>query len=329
MFSILLSLLPAAAAQTPLRPGIAPYVLSDPDFELPVTRETWDAAFAAVNATGSAAIRGKDIRDPFPGANSSDWTYTVAIRDDVPHPSGSGFFTATWLQTVLPPELLSQSTVDGREVQFVDQDESWEICRYVFVGRNTASDEPIGERCGGFWGEECVRGLEEALSQGFDTETESTVMGESKCPPPMTSLIPRGCGLGDAIGAAYGLDADSRLLRRGNFGFMKFAEGEDIHERGNTTAFERAVKRVFLSGHVWGYRTRPDVQNVRIDTEVTCLQANSGPTEDSGDQNGSQSGNENGDGNQGGDGGESAAVSLRVGPLMAVVSLTAVVFGLL
>ncbi|KXX73492.1 hypothetical protein MMYC01_207055 [Madurella mycetomatis] len=129
MIFLALSLLPAAVAQTPIRPSVISYSATDHDFDLPVTLETWDAAFAAVNATGNAAISGRDVRRPFPGITSSDWAYTIAVRDDVPHPSGSGFFTATWLRTKVPGDLVSQSTYAGHEVNFVDQDESWEICR--------------------------------------------------------------------------------------------------------------------------------------------------------------------------------------------------------
>lgn len=203
MIFLALCLLPAAAAQDLIRPSIVPYTLADPDFSLPVTRETWDAAFAAVNATGDALLAGRDVRGPFPGTTSSDWAYTIAVRDDVPHPSGSGFFTATWLQTKVPADLVSQSTYDGQEVQFVDQDDSWDICRYVFVGPDTASDGPIGERCEGFWGEECVRGLERALSEGFN-QTEGDTSDESRCALPRTSLIPSGCELEEAFGASVG-----------------------------------------------------------------------------------------------------------------------------
>lgn len=124
-------------------------------------------------------------------------------------------------------------------------------------------------------------------------------------------------------------DADSQLLSGGNFGFMKFAEEDDIHEEGNTTAFERAVKRVFVVGHVWGYRTRGNWENANPDVQVMCLQANGGSRRETGDQNGTESGIEDGGGSQEGDGGENAAISLQVGPLLVLMSLMTVAFDFL
>lgn len=75
------------------------------------------------------------------------------------------------------------------------------------------------------------------------------------------------------------MSADSSWLGNGNFGFHKFAEARDVHDRGNTTAYDRARKRVFIVGHVWGHKTDAASQGAKVEASVRCLQANGGPKE--------------------------------------------------
>ena len=100
------------------------------------------------------------------------------------------------------------------------------------------------------------------------------------------------------------MGSDSSWLGKGNFGYHKWAERGDIHEKGNTTAFDRARKRVFLVGHVWGYKEDPAAE-VKIEANVRCLQANGGPKQQS----------------------QSAAVSICVSFVLAVAALTSAFVG--
>lgn len=203
----LLAFIPAAAAQTLIFPGVSPFRLGDGNITAKATRDGWDTAFATINATGSATIPGKNIRAPFPGNSSSDWKYTISVRDDVPHANGSGFFTATWLQLEAPQELLTETTVnETRKVQTIARDDSWDVCTYVFFGEEySISDKTVGPGCEGFWEDPgaCAKGLEEALVNGFGEE-ETEIMGKkTRCALPWPSLVPMTCrsgGVGSMLG---------------------------------------------------------------------------------------------------------------------------------
>jgi hypothetical protein len=129
--------------------------------------------------------------------------------------------------------------------------------------------------------------------------------------------------LGVAINA---LNGDSKLLGgpEGNVGFMKFAETDDVHEKGNTSALERASKRVFIVAQVWGSNSSTKAP---VTAGATCLQANQKMEPVAPGGSGSN-GNGNGTGAGAGDGGKSVAVSVQVGSLLGLVSMMAVAFGL-
>ncbi|KAK0647142.1 hypothetical protein B0T16DRAFT_446940 [Cercophora newfieldiana] len=286
---VFIPLVPAAFAQASslIFPPIVSYTL---DEVINATRDGWDTAFTDINATGSATIPGKNVRLPFPGGTSSDWKYTISVRDDVPHaPPVSGFFTATWLQLEAPKEVLvSKKINDTREVQVVETatDNSWDVCMYVFQSWDMFHNEAVSQGCEGFWVDAagCAKGLEQNLVASFgkeevEVETKDG-MRKTRCTPPGPDLVPPNC-LGVDAGSLITLDmpmdvldTDSSWLGKGNFGFAKFSDAGDVHEKGNTTAYDLARKRAFVVAHVWGSRGHGEA---RAEASVRCLQANGGP----------------------------------------------------
>jgi len=103
------------------------------------------------------------------------------------------------------------------------------------------------------------------------------------------------------------LDTDSLWLGKGNFGFAKYAETGNAHDKGNMTAYDRARRRVFVVGHVWG-----DATGARAEASVRCLQANGGPKQQGVAE--VESGSKN------------AAVTLNIGPLFALTLAVMMLF---
>jgi len=72
---------------------------------------------------------------------------------------------------------------------------------------------------------------------------------------------------------------NTNLITNGTFSFIQDAldpKGES-HERGNTTAYDKLVRRVYIIGHVWGFSKNfslPQGGVLTATAKVRCLRAN-------------------------------------------------------
>ena len=117
--------------------------------------------------------------------------------------------------------------------------------------------------------------------------------------------------------------------QNGTFDVFNFADNADRHQiGGNATAYDLAVRQVYVIGHIWGWsgseEPDPAVANNRVSAEVTCLQASS-VLRESANEGGNQDG---GGGNQqnGGSGNQNAAQGLRMGLSLGADSLLFLAF---
>lgn len=133
-----------------------------------------------------------------------------------------------------------------------------------------------------------------------------------------------------------GLDTDETFLpANGTYNFVEFANKADEHHAENSTAYNKAIHRVYVVGHVWGYSgDRAGSTSTTVAASVTCLQAKGTVGQDgsgtevgggSGDGAGSGSGSGSGTGTGTKNGsGNSVFLGLGVLSLMTSSLLTAI-----
>ena len=103
---------------------------------------------------------------------------------------------------------------------------------------------------------------------------------------------------------------------------IKVAGGNDRHQRGNTTTYEEAVKRVFVVGHIWGH-SGTEYPNTDVETDLVCLQASRAAVGGGGGNNPNNGDTPDGGsgGNGGGGGGsQNAGTRLSSGESLLIAS---------
>ncbi|KAK3346505.1 hypothetical protein B0T25DRAFT_279628 [Lasiosphaeria hispida] len=245
-----------------------------------VDDEAWSTAFKTANATGSAAIDGFNITQPYPGSKSDQWKYTIKVRDNVPFSTGGQYMAGTSIQLEAPKDLLT----DIGNGSVVLQAPSWHICQLVFVGPALRSSKPLpGPGCTGFLDAACISDLTSHLVTGF--ENHNRTGPDNICPLPKPRMLPQSCnatfGTG-VVGISGALETDNRRApENGTFSFLRFGIENDKHQPENNTAFDQAASQVFVVGHIWGYeRAFVGENKFTVSAALACLRAGSVPDEE-------------------------------------------------
>jgi hypothetical protein len=100
------------------------------------------------------------------------------------------------------------------------------------------------------------------------------------------------------------------VTKNGLFDYARFGDEADRHQPDNTTAYDKAIRQVYVTGVVWGYSNTSGLttSNMTPPASLTCLRANSV-------KEGSRR--------------LSAGVSLRAGSLWLMTSVIGIVLALL
>ncbi|KAK3317062.1 hypothetical protein B0H66DRAFT_641778 [Apodospora peruviana] len=253
---------------------------SPPYIQEPPSTEEWETAFVSPNATGRFPVPGYNMTDTFPGSPSDDWTYTIQVRDDILLPDKTGYFTGTWIRLDAPKNLIVQSPFNESLTQVVRQDDSWGVCLNVYVGPEMTTSDPAapGDGCE-ILSEECITDLENFLKTKWQNRSPDGIRAD-ECPVVSPKQLPESCqkfiGTG-AIGTNHGLREEVQpppeyqtnfRPSNGTYDLWKFGSEADKHLPGNTTAYEQALRQVYIVGHIWGRR-----DGEVASASVSCLRA--------------------------------------------------------
>jgi hypothetical protein len=65
-------------------------------------------------------------------------------------------------------------------------------------------------------------------------------------------------------------------LRNGLFDYAKLGSADAVHQAGNTSAYDQAIRQVYMIGTVWGYAEGADEASNAMPVlgSLTCVRAN-------------------------------------------------------
>ncbi|KAL6901418.1 hypothetical protein GGI43DRAFT_433593 [Trichoderma evansii] len=214
----------------------------------------WDLAMRSANATGTGSIPGYNIREKYPG-KSDNWTLSISVASDIPggNAASGKFVTGTQFEWKGPSGVISGA------------DSSWFLCHNVYssVKLKQSGAASTNGSCSGLLSDGCLSALQTSLDAG--TQCQNITL-PSVCEDELELGDGKGFGLTSAHPIQGSNSSDSIQIRYGN----------ESHDRGNFTAYDDAIRRVWLvvtgfaqagsdNAHPRGSAGQP--------SSVACLQA--------------------------------------------------------
>ena len=130
--------------------------------------DDWTDAFITANATSRVPISGYDLTKPWKTTPLDNWSFTIQVKDDIPHPDGD-FLTGTWIILNAPEEQVSfNDTKRGNAsetVYVIKQDKTWRVCASMWFLAELKSDaENVNDNCEGLLSEGCLAALNKVVT---------------------------------------------------------------------------------------------------------------------------------------------------------------------
>ncbi|KAJ8122190.1 hypothetical protein ONZ43_g1553 [Nemania bipapillata] len=227
-------------------------------------RETWEANLARPNATGSNSVVGFDVSTPWPSTQVDGWQLGINITRDIPdseimNPSNATGKTFTGTSIFLKAPANLQSTFS---TQTAIDETTWKIC-VIFISdapQENVTDAAEDGNCP-ILSAQCVTDLEDAYSAKF--------AGNLDCygTPPTT---PSSCGSGINTGA---FNRQQMPLDSIN-GTEVYVTASELHEPGNETVWNDAVKKTWPVLTIWGWNPRANASEDALPTvQLSCVTA--------------------------------------------------------
>ncbi|KAK9419099.1 hypothetical protein SUNI508_01076 [Seiridium unicorne] len=229
-------------------------------------QKTWERNLAQPNATGNFSITGFDISKAFPSAQVDGWELSVNVTSSIPdsqvlNPTNTSgkVFTGTSLYLKAPDSVVAGIT-SADSTDAIDET-TWKICVTVMTGGPVEDTSTADNGTCSSLSSQCITDFQNAYADEFAKEQDCYKL-------PAT---PSSCG--DSLDQANMTTQQFPLTYLN--GTEIFVTASDVHDSGDNTAFDSAVKQVWPVLTVWGWNNRANVSDdTKPTVQLTCARAN-------------------------------------------------------
>ncbi|KAK9783093.1 hypothetical protein SCARD494_13465 [Seiridium cardinale] len=229
-------------------------------------QKTWERNLAQPNATGNFSITGFDITKSFPSAQVDGWELSVNVTSSIPdsqviNPTNTSgkVFTGTSLYLKAPDSVVA-GIMSADSTDAIDET-TWKICVTVMTAGPVEGTSAADNGTCSSLSSQCITDFQNAYADEFAKEQDCYKL-------PVT---PSSCG--DSLDQANMTTQQFPLAYLN--GTEIFVTASDVHDSGNNTAFDSAVKQVWPVLTVWGWNNRANVSDdTKPAVQLTCARAN-------------------------------------------------------
>lgn len=147
----------------------------------------WADLFSTANATTQVPFPGYDITAPYPGNRSSDWRFSVQVKEGIPSTPSGMVATGSWISWGAPRDLMVKNTTNDT-YGLAPLHPSWNVVHSFIQGRDLRSndDGDIDPTCKGFLSDECIDDFHVQLADTYNKGGNKTGANRfpSAHPPP-------------------------------------------------------------------------------------------------------------------------------------------------